>query len=120
MRRARNTKSSRASKKLMLSINPFCILCGGKVTKENASCEHVIPISKGGTNHWYNLGLSHKECNQQRGDKPLTNIQMFRFRVALMKKMRFHRQNKNTNNTKLVTVNQVPFEIRAAVLQQKT
>lgn len=102
MKTKRNTRSCRNSKKIMLALHPYCILCGGKVTAENASCEHVIPLSKGGTNKWYNLGLSHKDCNTNRGDKDLTGVQMFRFRLGLIRKMRFHRTNKD--NTRLMTV----------------
>lgn len=34
--------------------------------------DHIIPRSKGGTDHLDNLRLAHKRCNEQRGNDPIT------------------------------------------------
>jgi 5-methylcytosine-specific restriction endonuclease McrA len=45
--------------------------------KMETTIEHVIPISKGGTNAQNNLMLSCKSCNNERGD---TDFEKFRAR----------------------------------------
>lgn len=44
-----------------------CFVCGGIVTKEQASLEHIVPLSQGGGDNWMNLDISHKRCNTERG-----------------------------------------------------
>jgi hypothetical protein len=47
---------------------PICLLCGGKIAKYNqASLDHIIPISGAGEHHPSNLQLTHKSCNQDKG-----------------------------------------------------
>lgn len=36
------------------------------------SLDHVIPRSKGGVNAMTNLILTHRRCNNNRGDNPMT------------------------------------------------
>ncbi|ARB11536.1 HNH endonuclease [Pectobacterium phage vB_PatM_CB7] len=46
-----------------------CYVCGQAITKESfATLEHIIPVSKGGTDNMDNLALSHQKCNQLRGN----------------------------------------------------
>jgi hypothetical protein len=46
-----------------------CQLCGDAVTPENATIDHVVPISKGGSlNDPKNLRTAHEVCNRMRGD----------------------------------------------------
>lgn len=61
-------------------INPFvvyerdnglCHLCGEPVPPEDASLDHVIPISRGGPHTYENVALSHLICNLRRGVKPV-------------------------------------------------
>lgn len=47
----------------------FCCLCGEKMLPEERTVEHIIPRSKGGTNHVRNLSQSHKTCNYERADQ---------------------------------------------------
>lgn len=46
----------------------LCALCKKSVTFEEASVDHIIPISKGGANNPNNYQLSHKECNLKKGN----------------------------------------------------
>ena len=47
--------------------NPNCIYCGNKLTMENVTSDHIIPISKGGNNCQVNIVISCKNCNNERG-----------------------------------------------------
>lgn len=51
----------------------ICFVCKRKVSRHAASREHIIPRSLGGTNHPSNLTVSHKKCNNKRGNgfKPI-------------------------------------------------
>jgi 5-methylcytosine-specific restriction endonuclease McrA len=45
-----------------------CHICGEYVEKCDASIEHIIPLSKGGSNLLDNLSISHRKCNELRGN----------------------------------------------------
>lgn len=46
-----------------------CYVCGGRVKRKEATLEHVIPRSKGGTDDADNLSISHQLCNSRRGNE---------------------------------------------------
>ncbi len=46
-----------------------CFVCGKHVTLEDATLEHVIERSKGGTDDMSNLDISHGKCNEERSKK---------------------------------------------------
>ena len=46
-----------------------CWLCRAHVRPEDASLEHILPLSEGGSSHQDNLAISHGHCNQQRHTK---------------------------------------------------
>lgn len=54
-----------------LKENPgsICIYSGVLLTEENATADHIIPISKGGNNTKVNLIVCSKECNAERADQ---------------------------------------------------
>jgi len=45
-----------------------CYVCGEHVSRKQASLEHITPLSRGGTDDWDNLAISHRRCNSMRGD----------------------------------------------------
>lgn len=45
-----------------------CIYCDTKLNYENATADHIIPISKGGNNTQINLVVCCKDCNGERGN----------------------------------------------------
>jgi hypothetical protein len=49
-----------------LSIYPFCQWCALPLTEGNATTDHLIPLSRGGTNDWGNLCLACEPCNLAR------------------------------------------------------
>jgi hypothetical protein len=46
----------------------ICYVCNKPVARAVASREHILPESLGGTNDPSNLTLSHKKCNNKRGN----------------------------------------------------
>lgn len=46
-----------------------CFVCGKHVKLEEATLEHIIERSKGGTNAMDNLDISHGKCNHDRSKK---------------------------------------------------
>jgi 5-methylcytosine-specific restriction endonuclease McrA len=60
---------------LRLILRPlFCKLCEQKIENwDEASIDHIIPNSKGGTNDYENHQLAHKSCNNRKGDQVPNN-----------------------------------------------
>ena len=56
----------------------LCALCGMPMHKDHRAmvptCDHIIPLSKGGEDHYENIQAVHLHCNQSKGaDLPPTN-----------------------------------------------
>lgn len=53
--------------------NKCCALCGEPfretVPALQATCDHIIPLSKGGPDHFENVQAAHHRCNQKKADK---------------------------------------------------
>ncbi len=52
---------------LIHNKNAKCIYCETKLTQENATTDHIIPISEGGNNCQVNLMVCCFDCNNERG-----------------------------------------------------
>jgi len=65
-RRRRTNRILRA--KLIVS-DSCCYYCGYSLTLNDSTLDHVLPVSKGGTNRLDNLVLACYECNQEKADK---------------------------------------------------
>jgi len=52
----------------------ICWLCEDYVDLEfdEPTRDHVIPHAQGGSDHPSNLKLAHRECNEVRGNEPMT------------------------------------------------
>ena len=46
-----------------------CWMCGEHVLPQDATLEHIRPLSEGGNSHQDNLAISHSKCNHQRHAK---------------------------------------------------
>lgn len=50
-----------------------CEICKKPINKRNkklkSSIDHIIPISKGGTEDFKNLRVAHRICNNKKGNK---------------------------------------------------
>lgn len=44
-----------------------CHICKKKVAKKQASLDHLIPLSQGGSHTSDNVALAHRRCNSKRG-----------------------------------------------------
>lgn len=49
-----------------------CWVCGEPVLAEEATLEHIKPLSEGGNSHADNLAISHGACNHQRHIKAVS------------------------------------------------
>jgi len=52
-----------------------CIICDKEIHQDMSenhphgpSLEHVIPLSRGGTHTWFNVGPAHVQCNRDKRD----------------------------------------------------
>ena len=54
-----------------------CILCLKKIGFGTDSLEHKLPICRGGTNDFHNLGVSHYKCNISKGRKTVEEYQEY-------------------------------------------
>ena len=53
--------------------NAKCIYCDSKLTLDNATTDHIIPISEGGNNTQVNLVVVCFDCNNERGAMSFTS-----------------------------------------------
>jgi 5-methylcytosine-specific restriction endonuclease McrA len=63
-------QKNRGNRKILALLNKLgfteCKKCG---SKENLTVDHIIPLSKGGTNDWNNLQTLCFKCNHLKADK---------------------------------------------------
>lgn len=65
-------KISAWKRKIKNGVFPTCILCGEPITSVGElSQEHILPLSRGGTNDDSNLYPAHQRCNFQKGSMTL-------------------------------------------------
>ena len=55
-----------------LTGSEVCAYCGKKLTKYNATIDHLIPLSRGGTDFCWNLVWCCAPCNYSKGSKLLS------------------------------------------------
>ncbi len=46
----------------------ICLYCENELSHENATADHIVPISEGGNNCQVNLIVCCKDCNAERGN----------------------------------------------------
>jgi 5-methylcytosine-specific restriction endonuclease McrA len=49
--------------------NGVCQICKEPCTREDASIDHIIPLSKGGEHSYKNTQLAHLKCNCKKGNR---------------------------------------------------
>lgn len=45
----------------------ICRLCDKPCSRNHASRDHIVPVSRGGEHSYANTQLAHKRCNAQKG-----------------------------------------------------
>lgn len=65
----RNSTYRRELKQKLMRRGSTCYWCGKVLEWSTATIEHMIPLSRGGSNHISNCRLACKKCNEERGDK---------------------------------------------------
>lgn len=55
-------------------ISKDCFYCTIALTFRSRSLEHILPLSKGGTNQQDNLCLTCHDCNAMKGDMTLAEF----------------------------------------------
>ena len=54
----------------LLRASNTCGLCGEQITKrKEATIDHIIPLSRGGSDSVHNVQVAHEKCNQEKGNK---------------------------------------------------
>lgn len=86
---------SRHKKIEKLRHDPICYLCGEEIESiEDASWDHITPLSKGGADSAENLALTHSWCNSEKGDLSPFMYRIFRFLNGALFKIRPGRPSK--------------------------
>jgi 5-methylcytosine-specific restriction endonuclease McrA len=63
--------------RLLEKYSSICCVCQQRIDdKIEASVEHFVPLSKGGSNRFDNLRISHKGCNFARKDSLKLSCQL--------------------------------------------
>ena len=52
----------------------ICYLCQRPVEREDATLDHVQPLSRGGVHTPLNARVAHRSCNSRKGKKLLTEL----------------------------------------------
>jgi 5-methylcytosine-specific restriction endonuclease McrA len=51
-----------------------CQICGKELTKDTVTIDHIVPISKGGTNAIENLQPLCERCNSKKGNRSMSAV----------------------------------------------
>lgn len=77
-RRARLKMRKWINKSITNDLVPRCVYCGIFLTKEILTIDHIVPLSKGGSNCKTNLVTSCQQCNCRKDDNVWTpSFEMF-------------------------------------------
>lgn len=47
----------------------LCAYCGGEYPDSGLEREHILPVCRGGTDHWMNVVASCRVCNQRKANR---------------------------------------------------
>mgnify|MGYP002621032842 FL=1 len=68
--RAYNQGEYRRNRQILLKNAIYCAECRGLgVPGDPLTVDHIVPLSKGGTNDLANLQVLHRSCNSSKGAK---------------------------------------------------
>lgn len=64
-------KQRRRYRQRVIATNQVCAYCRCRLTEDNASLDHVVPVSRGGTHRPENLLPACVPCNQVKANRTL-------------------------------------------------
>jgi 5-methylcytosine-specific restriction endonuclease McrA len=67
--RAWRQTPSLANTKLFVRDRQFCAYCGGHFPFDDLTREHIVPVSRGGTDSWMNCITACRSCNGRKGNR---------------------------------------------------
>ena len=47
----------------------LCLYCGGEFNADNLSRDHIVPVSRSGTDNWTNVVTACKRCNHRKANR---------------------------------------------------
>jgi hypothetical protein len=62
----RRRRSHKRFRLQALQVYPYCQWCQCPLTQHTATTDHLVPLSRGGSDGWDNLCLACEPCNQGR------------------------------------------------------
>ena len=62
--RSGRSRQKQRIRRTLLALCDMCHWCGRQMSAEEATIEHLIPLSLGGPSGIENMSLSHRRCNQ--------------------------------------------------------
>lgn len=69
-----------------------CVYCTAALTEDNFILDHLVPVSKGGTNRKHNLASACEICNRRRSDSEPIQFLRENYRQQLLTQDEFLRQ----------------------------
>jgi len=69
-----------------------CVYCTAPLTEDNFVLDHLLPVSKGGTNRKHNLAAACDVCNRRRSDSDAIQFLRENYRQQLLTQEEFLRQ----------------------------
>ncbi len=67
--RAWRTSPTLSNPKLFIRDRHFCAYCGGRFHADALTREHIVPVSRGGTDQWMNCITACRACNGRKGNR---------------------------------------------------
>lgn len=71
-----NRHAPLSKKNIFLRDEGKCQYCHKNLALSTCTIDHIVPKSKGGMNRWENVVLSCSKCNQKKGARLLSEINM--------------------------------------------
>ncbi|MCG8378344.1 MAG: HNH endonuclease [Proteobacteria bacterium] len=68
-KRAKRTIPPLTNRELFLRDAYLCMYCGSKYNDNLLTRDHVVPISRGGTDRWSNVVTACRHCNTRKGNR---------------------------------------------------
>lgn len=93
-----------------------CLYCDGEISLTTMEVDHIVPVSKGGTNSRINLAATCRACNGSKSDTPFAlwaSKDVFSATVVRVKKMTVTHLRKSTAVARRKWVNKYVAQLKA-------